>query len=57
LRKRHDVQGHVPPCWPWTTWISISTILEQNSPALTRDSEADNLAMVTRKLLAGILRD
>jgi hypothetical protein len=50
-------KGMCQRCWPWTTWISVSTILEQNSPALTRDSEADNLAMVTRKLLAGIVRD
>jgi hypothetical protein len=57
LRKRHDVQGRVPRCWPSTTRVSISTVLERNSPALTRESEAENLATVTRKLLAGFMRD
>jgi len=56
LRKRHDLRGRVPRCWSRTTQVSIFSILERNAPALTRESEANNLATMTRKLLAGIIR-
>ena len=57
FRKRHDVQESVPRYWPRAEQVPIPAIVEPNPPALTRESEVDNLATVTRKLLADIMRD